>query len=221
MKTISFLLFSFMLLFSLSAQNEQGQAKGKGHNKAKQELKGQERALEAKNKEVRGDGNTAAKAKRQNTLEHKGNNGHSAGNGKSEEHRNDNTTESPKNASNEKHSNQKKANNEPKSEGHAYGKNKEGLEGKEFGQARATEARTRNTELKEQVNEDIKTGENRSSDAKSRIDRARQVFEKAKKSGDLSEDDISKREAALQRAEDKLKILESSLQNAEKQDSPK
>ena len=64
--------------------------------------------------------------------------------------------------------------------GNAYGRNKGGLEGRDFGQARAEEARMKNQEKKSELDKRVEDGEQKTVQARERIRVAREDLEKEK-----------------------------------------
>lgn len=96
---------------------------------------------------------------------------------------------------------------EKNSHGNAFGKNKEGLEGKEFGENRAIEA-------KEKINQaylEVEESNARIEIASSRIKAAEEELYKAEKNKTLSEDEIAIRKEKLAKAKKELHETEVAL----------
>lgn len=92
--------------------------------------------------------------------------------------------------------------------GNAYGKNKEGLEGREFGQARAAEAREqiKNHEM------DLKESEVRIVDSRNRLLTIVKRFEKSRAANEITEEEYALRKRRIAIAENKLLKAEQSLE---------
>ena len=89
---------------------------------------------------------------------------------------------------------------ENKGKGHAYGKNKGDLEGKEFGQQRAEQARNK-IESSEQK---IKYTEENIQEAEGKIKMARERLEEQYRNNEIGENEYLKRKANLERYEEQL-----------------
>jgi chromosome segregation ATPase len=97
----------------------------------------------------------------------------------------------------------KKSNN-----GNAYGKNKAGLEGREFGQARAAEAR-------EQINThevELKEAEVKIINGRNRLATIVERFEKSRAANEITEEEYELRKQKITNAENKLRKAEQSLE---------
>ncbi|HNX07928.1 MAG TPA: hypothetical protein PKL96_10120 [Bacteroidales bacterium] len=96
---------------------------------------------------------------------------------------------------------------ENQGKGHAYGKNKEGLEGKEFGQHRAAEAKSKHeavTNSQQAIDNTAKTN----SDTQAKIKEAKDKLEKNKKEKKISDADYNKKKKELDDLEKQVKELE-------------
>jgi len=97
----------------------------------------------------------------------------------------------------------KKSNN-----GNAYGKNKDGLKGREFGQARAAEARE---QIKTHEME-IKKSEAKIINGRNRLLTIVKRFEKSRAANEITEEEYALRKQKIANAEDKLRKAEKSLE---------
>ncbi len=98
--------------------------------------------------------------------------------------------------------------------GNAFGKEKEGMTGREFGQERAREARM---EHQKNLNESIKKGKEKSIEARERILVAEEKNEKEFKAGDISEEEYESRKEKIEEAREKVDELEEDLKEAEEE----
>ncbi len=97
-------------------------------------------------------------------------------------------------------------------QGHAYGKDKEDLGGKEFGQQRAEQARL-NREVKgKELDETIHQGEVKAKEAREKIERAKEQLERDKKAGKISEQVYQERKEKISKAEQALSDLEYNIE---------
>ncbi len=104
--------------------------------------------------------------------------------------------------------------NEP--QGNAYGKDKGGLQGKEFGQQRAEQARL-NREVKgKELDEKIVQGEAKVKEAREKIERAKAQLEKDKTEGRITEEVYQERKEKISKAEQALSNLEVSIDMGKK-----
>ena len=101
-------------------------------------------------------------------------------------------------------------------QGHAYGKDKGGLEGKEFGQERAEQARLNRETKSKELNESILQGEQKVKEARERIEVAKKQMEQDKQMGRISEQVFQERKEKISKAEQALSNLEVSLDKARK-----
>ncbi len=92
--------------------------------------------------------------------------------------------------------------------GHAYGKNKESMSGREFGKERAEQAKAKKEEKKKELDKTIKTNEDKVSDAKDRINKAREKAEKQKADGEITEEQYLEKMEKIKKAEAKMLELE-------------
>ncbi|MFO7722255.1 MAG: hypothetical protein R6V49_03435 [Bacteroidales bacterium] len=91
--------------------------------------------------------------------------------------------------------------------GHAYGKDKEGLEGKEFGQARAAEARSKEKVLKE-TETNIEKAEKSNAATREKIKKSRENLEMKKNRKEISKEEYDKKKKELDEIEEKVEKLE-------------
>lgn len=96
-------------------------------------------------------------------------------------------------------------------QGHAYGKDKGGLEGKEFGQERAEQAKMNRETKSKELNETIQEGEQKVKEARERIEVAKVQLEKDKQMGRISEQVFQERKERISKAEQAVSDLEYSL----------
>ena len=92
--------------------------------------------------------------------------------------------------------------------GNAYGRNKGGLEGRAFGQARAEAARAQNDVRRNEARLELDRAENIEVIAREKIGRAKRALEEAKIAGTLSEEELARRAGAIRKAEERLKEVE-------------
>lgn len=97
-----------------------------------------------------------------------------------------------------------------KGKGHAYGKDKGDMSGREFGQARATAARAHHQEKKEEAAVSVTEARELATEAEQRLSRARTALAAARESGKFSAEELAQREAAIERAAAKLSALQAS-----------
>ena len=100
-------------------------------------------------------------------------------------------------------------------EGNQYGKNKGDLKGKEFGQARAAEAKSKLQEKEKS----LENKEELISQSNKRLAAAKERLEKAKAEGTLTEEQIKEKEAIIDKVEGRTKRLKESLEEANKKKS--
>ncbi len=98
-----------------------------------------------------------------------------------------------------------------KGKGNAYGRNKGGLEGRDFGQARAEEARMKNQEKKSELDKKVEDGEQKSAQARERIRVAREKLEKQKASGKVKDDEYQQKKGKIDAAEKAVNDLEEKI----------
>ncbi|MBP6977881.1 MAG: hypothetical protein PHD61_03655 [Bacteroidales bacterium] len=104
--------------------------------------------------------------------------------------------------------------NEP--QGNAYGKNKGDLQGKEFGQQRADQAKL-NREVKgKELDDKIVQGEAKVKEARDRIERAKEQLERDKKEGKITEQVYQERKEKISKAEQALSDLEFNIDMGKK-----
>jgi len=99
-------------------------------------------------------------------------------------------------------------------QGNAYGKDKGDLQGKEFGQERAEQARLNRETKSKELNESILQGEQKVKEARERIEVAKAQMEKDKQMGRISEQVFQERKEKISKAEQALSDLEVSLDKA-------
>jgi len=99
-----------------------------------------------------------------------------------------------------------------KGKGNAYGKNKGGLEGRDFGQARAEAARMQQQEKKAELDRTVTDNEGKITQAKEKIKVAREDLEKQKASGKVKEKEYQERKGKIDNAERAVNDLEQKIQ---------
>lgn len=97
-------------------------------------------------------------------------------------------------------------------QGNAYGKNKGDLQGKEFGQERAEQARLSQETKSKELNETILQGEEKVKEARERIRVAKEKLEQDKKEGRISDQVFQERKERISKAEQALSELEVSIE---------
>lgn len=110
-----------------------------------------------------------------------------------------------------------KAVKEKSNNGNAYGKDKAGKTGKEFGEIRSEAAKTKVKAKKAQTEVKVKEAATKSSEARTKIDNAKSDLVKARKDGTISEADAKAKEAKIKRAEEQLEKLNQSIQKGKEQ----
>ncbi|MDO6389680.1 hypothetical protein Q4E40_06050 [Pontibacter sp. BT731] len=92
--------------------------------------------------------------------------------------------------------------------GNAYGQDKGEMSGREFGQNRAAEARMTGEERKARLVTTVDEGDSKVKEARDRIAKAKDELEKNRKSGKMSDAELNERRAAIERAENAVRVLE-------------
>lgn len=103
-----------------------------------------------------------------------------------------------------------------KGKGNAYGRNKGGLEGRDFGQARAEEARMKHQERRSELDRKVEDGEQKMVQARERIRVAREDLEKEKASKRIPEDVYQQKKEKIDNAEKAVTELEEKIQKGRK-----
>jgi len=98
-----------------------------------------------------------------------------------------------------------------KGRGNAFGKNKGGLEGRDFGQARAEEARMKNQEKKSELDRKVEDGEQRTVQARERIRVAREELEKEKGAKKINDETYQQKKEKIDNAEKAVIDLEEKI----------
>ncbi len=98
-----------------------------------------------------------------------------------------------------------------KGRGNAYGRNKGGIEGRDFGQARAEEARMKHQEKKSELDRKVEDGELRTVEARERIRVAREELEKEKASKKISDEAYQQKKEKIDKAEKAVSDLEEKI----------
>lgn len=98
-----------------------------------------------------------------------------------------------------------------KGQGNAYGRNKGGLEGRDFGQARAEEARMKNQEKKSELDRRVEDGEQKTIQARERIRVAREDLEKEKTSKKITDEAYQQKKEKIDNAEKAVTDLEEKI----------
>ena len=101
-----------------------------------------------------------------------------------------------------------------KGRGNAYGRNKGGLEGRDFGQARAEEARMKNQEKKSELDRRVEDGEQKTVQARERIRVAREDLEKEKASKKISDQAYQQKKEKIDNAEKAVTDLEEKIKKS-------
>ncbi|MBB6611507.1 hypothetical protein H7F15_10705 [Pontibacter sp. Tf4] len=184
----------------LSAVHAQGNGKGQNKEAATNE-EGNEKSVLRNRHERLKDKSMAAKKQQEAREKAKGNeNGNQGKGGKPEK------TGKP-----EKAGKPEKDNN---GKGNAYGRNKGELSGREFGQARAVAAKQTNTEKRQELNKVVTTGDEKVTDAKSRLGRAIEELERQRKAGTITDSEYKEKQVTISRTEKAIQILEEKVNAA-------
>lgn len=93
-------------------------------------------------------------------------------------------------------------------EGNAYGREKGDMSGREFGQNKAAEARLTGEQRKAQLVTAVDEGDSKVKEARDRIAKAKDELEKNRRSGRISDAEVDERRAAIERAENAVRVLE-------------
>lgn len=104
-----------------------------------------------------------------------------------------------------------KAKGKPDNKGNAYGKDKGGMSGKEFGQNRAAEARSKNQSQKAETKRTADEGEVRVREARERIKKAKEKLEKDKKEKRVNDKQYEERRKKIEEAEQEANELEGKI----------
>lgn len=96
---------------------------------------------------------------------------------------------------------QNKENEGDKGQGHAYGKNKGDLQGRDFGQARAEQARMQQQAREADLDSQIEKGDQKVAQSRERIRVAREELEKEKAGRRISEKDYQLKKEKIDNAE--------------------
>ncbi|MBN2610384.1 MAG: hypothetical protein JXB00_02405 [Bacteroidales bacterium] len=98
------------------------------------------------------------------------------------------------------------------SQGRAYGKDKDGMEGKDFGQTRAEQAKMKQDMKKEELHESVAEGEEKVVQARNKIREAKEKLEKDKKEKKISEAEYQAKKEKIDEAENAVNELEQKIQ---------
>jgi colicin import membrane protein len=101
---------------------------------------------------------------------------------------------------------------EEKDNGNAYGKNKNDLEGKEFGQSRADQARLNKQQKKQELDSSLVKGNEKVIEAREKIKVAKEKLEKDKKAKKISEAEYKEKKEKIDKAEKAVNDLEDNIQ---------
>jgi colicin import membrane protein len=105
----------------------------------------------------------------------------------------------------------KKEKEEKDNKGNAYGKDKGDLSGREFGQQRAAEARSKHQTKKADTKTAIEHGDATVSNARERIKKAKENLEKDKKAKKINEKQYAERKKKIEDAEQQTNELENKV----------
>jgi hypothetical protein len=97
-------------------------------------------------------------------------------------------------------------------QGNAYGRNKGDLQGREFGQERARQARMNRETVEEELDEVITANEQKAAEARERIRVKREEIERERRENRLSEEEFTENQKKLEEAEKVLTELEEKVQ---------
>ncbi|MRR19819.1 hypothetical protein EG827_06460 [bacterium] len=100
-----------------------------------------------------------------------------------------------------------------KGQGHAYGRNKGGLTGREFGQARAEEARMQQQLKEAELDDQLAKGEEKVAQSRERIRVAREELEKEKTGRRISDKDYQMKKEKIDKAEEAVNEYEQQVRN--------
>jgi colicin import membrane protein len=206
------LILSLPLICGLALVTTPLYAQGQGKGRDKQE----ERAKEAGEGAARGQGKPAQAGHGKDQAEGRGRSNEMSGKHADElEDEREARGRSEQGVKHEKGPRRKRVGaQDDAKQGNAYGGSKGEVNGREFGQARAEDARVRNAERRAVAAEVLAEKEALRAAAKTRIGRARTALEAAKASGSMSPEEVEQREQAIQKAEARLEELDASLEKA-------
>jgi len=101
---------------------------------------------------------------------------------------------------------------EKDNEGHAYGRNKGDLEGKEFGQARAEQAKMEQHKKEFELGNSVMEGEAKVKESREKINAAREKLEADRKAKKISESQYKEKKEKIDKAEKAVNDLEMEIQ---------
>jgi len=99
-------------------------------------------------------------------------------------------------------------------QGHAYGKNKGGLEGKEFGQSRAEQAKLEQKQKEQELGTSVEEGDAKVMEAREKIAAAKEQAEKEKMAKKISEAAYQEKMEKINNAEKAVDDLEMKVKKA-------
>lgn len=105
-------------------------------------------------------------------------------------------------------SDEKTAKDKADNKGNAYGKDKGEMSGREFGQNRAAEARSKNQAKKAETKRSVETGDSKVIEARDRIKKSKEKLEKDKKSRKVNDKQYEERKRKIEAAEKQTDELE-------------
>ncbi|WP_299704251.1 hypothetical protein [uncultured Pontibacter sp.] len=111
-------------------------------------------------------------------------------------------------ADNAQRGNQGRGQADDSERGNAYGQNKGDMSGREFGQNRAAEARMTGEQRRAQLVTTVDQGDSKVKEARDRIAKAKDELERNRRSGKMSDAELTERRAAIERAENAVRVLE-------------
>ena len=108
----------------------------------------------------------------------------------------------------------KKEKKEKSNNGNAFGKDKGELEGKEFGQERASQARMKKEEKKKELDMTVDKNEQKVKDAKEKIKQSKEKLENDKAAGTVTEEEYQDKKEKIEQAEKAVLDLETKINKA-------
>jgi colicin import membrane protein len=108
---------------------------------------------------------------------------------------------------------------EKEKQGHAYGKNKGELEGKEFGQSRAEQAKMQQNIKEQELGTSVAEGEAKVIEAREKINAAKEKLEKDKKAKKISDAEYKEKKEKIDKAEQAVNDLEMDVQKGKEMEN--
>jgi colicin import membrane protein len=201
-KIISNTLYRLLLLVAIVAISSVGVFAQQGKGKGQKEGKGKVQDTLVNEQKIQG--------------QQKGKDAKEIGQQKTEEKK-ETAEEAKAKGQEKKHEAKQKEDDESKEEkgdaqGYAYGKNKGDLKGKEFGQARAAEARMNKEVKKKELEETVKKGDEKVWEAKEKVRISKEALDKDLADKKITEEEFAKRKEKIEQTELVIEDLERKIE---------